>query len=1796
MVDPDEHAWLWAWARLARRVAQTREVLSSSLPKPVSRNSEARPQTGGTPGKEAARRSSGALALRRLANGQRVVDEHAWLRAWARFARRVVRPPLAVTSVFSETASGGPLSSTRASDEPARTASTAPGERPSAQQNWRERETAHKWPRGQKLNPRFPSLPTVPESADPVLTPALKQPGAKRREAAKAVRFVDAAERRNEVACTGGGAGPDEPTPIWAAALAEAGERPRESHDAAADALCRAAGVHAPAGAYHGKCLRDVYYWVASPRSQESRDGTDAPRAWTAVRRDPTEANWAYALMESAMVARRLMELTQWAPATVQAQLHGDTAVRYDAALRAAHGPPRWMRMSAWATAGFRVTILGDAAARHAQAIDAVLCRRRWAPERAQWGFNAHDTRKFFALLDDHELFRKRQHLEGTLGLGGERTHLPVTVVEDHAQAQRALRWFNHAVRHEVRYHAARREGHFERGPSWKVVGIEPKCAACACHRTRCDVATLVGRQARVTLGLCPDARAMRATAEELARRLCEGPTECQRQQARERFRARARRHHARVQHTRRQHTAREWLCTQARRALAREWLTARAARAVRHLARERRRRRKRQRKRQQQARAWLCARASHALRQCDAREWLAQAAHTARAAHAAGGGGRALRNEDGGGAQGHGTDGRGPRRIECSDDEARHTTGERHTLDHQLGAGHRGPRMLARLGQPGLGDAQHDPLRTARGGTDGGDGWMKVPRAKAAKPRAPTLAELRRAAMFETFSRSRARQGGVAADHEITDSLAASAAARHASLDGPGRRRSGAGGRDPAHRGAPRHTSAPGDDPHESLGGADTWAPDDTTDETESAGRIGGDGDQGKQRDDGGRRRRREERRRQRQETTKAPAAVPDVLAQRRDAARAARLRDRDGFCNERYTRPPESRAQRALECPQALRALECPQAEEKEENEETGAAGAAAAAERRACVARLRAVLEQNSTAADIDFRGHHSSDGTLWCPTAADFKPQVLADLLERAGYCEAERKEGRTDGEQFLRELRESPEGICTHFAGDPTESYVAPPYKDPPDDRVPGESRRALHALLRKEWMSGAVLGPFTMAEMADVLPAGESGLWLSPTFCLPKNRANKVIFEAGRRALRAGTVTRAELPTKYPVKWRLIHHLSKGPSQDDGGVNERCDNAGDTLDAQGHRLCDYRGRHDHTTITATFESAAALRREVAAEMAEKKKKLEPGLTAGLAAAAAAAATTTAAAAAKAGLIAGQQQRQQQQQQQQRQQQNEKKEKNGEPYIAAVASDASAYYRSFGVEPKSWRLCGTRWHDLRREAPEGAADYVYLMARAPFGLATSAYTACRVSAAVKWLTLNGKTFPEHGVDEPLPTHGACGAFVDDFLTMAAAPTKASAVAKATRLQERLAQFVRAVGLTLEDTKEQRSWETDGLIEYLGYEVDLERLRAYMSQERVDSLLARLADIQAQGYVAQTELESIVGVATFVCGTAPLAKPYLRRLRKLMHRGRRHRKKKVRRGKKSHFLQLERGHHTEIAWWRAAFAPAASGFDENGALRGVNGIFIDTQDRFARHNPADGVYVSSDASFEGYGAEIALAEEDGTTTSVGHFAGAWPAEIAQAIQDAKANGLRGSAMIAWLELLVVAVLLELLAPRLAGRHQVLRVDNTVACACINRTSSPRSAALNVLMRGIALQCVRHGIRIRADWIDTKSNVWADTLSRAFSDGALLPKVWAEYEAAFAASHLSQGGTQKPHHIAEATPAEVERVILRLWRKLRRAEKKYEAAVRAAEETVTPAAPRRKGAARGVPPTRTTRVGGG
>eukprot|EP00873_Tetraselmis_striata_P045582 jgi/Tetstr1/465846/TSEL_010466.t1 len=135
-----------------------------------------------------------------------------------------------------------------------------------------------------------------------------------------------------------------------------------------------------------------------------------------------------------------------------------------------------------------------------------------------------------------------------------------------------------------------------------------------------------------------------------------------------------------------------------------------------------------------------------------------------------------------------------------------------------------------------------------------------------------------------------------------------------------------------------------------------------------------------------------------------------------------------------------------------------------------------------------------------------------------------------------------------------------------------------------------------------------------------------------------------------------------------------------------------------------------------------------------------------------------------------------------------------------------------------------------------------------------------------------------------------------------------------------------------------------------------------------------------------------------------------------------------------------------------------------------------------------------------------------------------------QLRRDLQWLEARGFWGAAderqHITWKELKAVRLAVESFLPHLAGRRVLLHEDNQAVCGVLAGLTS-RSPAMMAELRKLWYLLDSNGVHIRARYIRSAANVWADRLSRHLDsdDWQLDPVLFAEPEAMWGAHSVDR-----------------------------------------------------------------------
>eukprot|EP00873_Tetraselmis_striata_P014170 jgi/Tetstr1/434434/TSEL_023534.t1 len=286
-------------------------------------------------------------------------------------------------------------------------------------------------------------------------------------------------------------------------------------------------------------------------------------------------------------------------------------------------------------------------------------------------------------------------------------------------------------------------------------------------------------------------------------------------------------------------------------------------------------------------------------------------------------------------------------------------------------------------------------------------------------------------------------------------------------------------------------------------------------------------------------------------------------------------------------------------------------------------------------------------------------------------------------------------------------------------------------------------------------------------------------------------------------------------------------------------------------------------------------------------------------------------------------------------------------------------------------------------------------------------------------------------------------------------------------QALHLRQRLASLLDALGLQRNPTK--GFWEPCQFGMHLGVDIDSASGMFYAPADKLNRLSRQATRLIGRAtrnarWLPVRELQSLAGQAQFLFLAIPAARFFLRELHSVV--GDRWG------GRVRMTPQLRR----DLQWWTSV--PSQS-----------NGKPI--------HRPVETAYVHTDSSGYGWGGVL-----NGRLEARGFWSSA----------DERQH-------ITWKELKAVRLTVESFLPHLAGRNILLHEDNQAVCHILSGLTS-RSPEMMAELRRLWCLMDSHGIHLRARYIRSAANIWADRLSRHLDsdDWQLDPLLFAELESRF------------------------------------------------------------------------------
>ena len=236
-----------------------------------------------------------------------------------------------------------------------------------------------------------------------------------------------------------------------------------------------------------------------------------------------------------------------------------------------------------------------------------------------------------------------------------------------------------------------------------------------------------------------------------------------------------------------------------------------------------------------------------------------------------------------------------------------------------------------------------------------------------------------------------------------------------------------------------------------------------------------------------------------------------------------------------------------------------------------------------------------------------------------------------------------------------------------------------------------------------------------------------------------------------------------------------------------------------------------------------------------------------------------------------------------------------------------------------------------------------------------------------------------------------------------------------------------------------------------IVYLGFIIDSVQMMVYLTQERVDSILAICKTILKAKLVLIRDLASLIGklISSF---PAVLHGPLYYRLLEENKKSALVQSK----GDFDEFTVLTQEARSEITWWLDNLSSSS------------RPILM----------PEPDIVIESDASQQGWGCRCTLNDEQS--------GGVWlPEEVEFHIN--------------YLELKAAFISLKCFEDLITGKHVRLLLDNSTAVACVNKMGTSHSVDCNLLTFNLWIWCKERNIWVSAAHIPGKDNKAADAQSR-------------------------------------------------------------------------------------------------
>lgn len=363
-------------------------------------------------------------------------------------------------------------------------------------------------------------------------------------------------------------------------------------------------------------------------------------------------------------------------------------------------------------------------------------------------------------------------------------------------------------------------------------------------------------------------------------------------------------------------------------------------------------------------------------------------------------------------------------------------------------------------------------------------------------------------------------------------------------------------------------------------------------------------------------------------------------------------------------------------------------------------------------------------------------------------------------------------------------------------------------------------------------------------------------------------------------------------------------------------------------------------------------------------------------------------------------------------------------------------DAAAYYEQFAVDPADWHLSAFEW-----DFEDGEGLIELWATRLMFGGRNAPESAHRVTMGiVRAMARRGFTVI---------------AIMDDFLLAEA--TEARCLAAYEALLALLAKIGLEVNLKPHKTHGPRQ-----VVLFVGVEFDSVAMTASLDAVKLTKAVAMLQRFAGLQRASVQEVQSLLGFLNWVCKVVYGGRTFLHRMLSSLRE----------RGTNSRYVALDASFQADVAWW-LEWLPEFNGkriiIDPSSWPRAS--FFTD-----ADLNTGVGIF------FNGMHAGLTFAE----------CAARFPAHAG--LQPGEADPIHVKEMYA------VLIAVELYGSHMANTFVLLRTDNTVTEAAVNKGScSVADPRMMAYVRALFWLSVRLNFRMVASYIPTLDNGLADALSR-------------------------------------------------------------------------------------------------